>query len=1427
MGERALVEDLVAQIAAGQVVAVVGAGVSISASGGAPAASWTGLLTSGVDRCEQVVRGLPPRWGGRVRDEICSGDLDDLLSAAEKVTSKLGGREAGEYRLWLRETVGQLELRDPAVPEALAGLGIPLVTTNYDGLLEQVTGLDPVTWRDGPRVQRILRGDEAGIVHLHGHWSQPESVVLGIRSYEDVLRDGAAQALLRALATFRSFLLVGFGAGLDDPNFAALRSWMAGVHAGSEYRHYRLVLDGDVEAVRAGHDARERIIVVACGARHEDLAGFLRGLGTRAPARVRRVGPAAGGAAERRYRELALRAFDIVDLANLPENDRHLATRELELRRLYVALQVEVEVPAEAGLEEAQLFALEERRFGRLLRSRTDGRRRVPVGQRLDSARRLVVLGDPGAGKTTLLRWLATAYLLRLGQDSDLAELPDAASLPDHDWLPVLVRCRDLGQAHADGSVGDALRHSLHKLELAPDECDAVLDAVRRRLEAGTALVLVDGLDEIADPTLRARFCRQLEQFHVAYPQAPMVVTSRIVGYRELGARIGRGFEHVVLSDLTRQEKDGFAVRWCALTELPERRAEAEAGLIRDLHSSPRIEELTGNPMLLTTMALVRRRVGKLPNRRVSLYEKAVEVLLNWRAEVDEPLDDDEALPQLHYLAYAMCDRGVQQLRHDQVVGLLGDLRREYPHLWPVARRDPEDFLRLLERRTGIVVESGEVRHDGRLIPVYEFRHLTFQEYLAGLALVCGHIPGRRDGGLDERVAPLAGRISAPETGEAAVAESWREPLRLCLAACNHDDVDGALLAVLLPAEGEDAAATARARAVQAARCLADEPNVTEGVAESVLQALVRHIGGEDGRDGAGTTLDTAVRELAASDLWARPLERRLCDEFQSRPPAARTTVAAVHGLVTDVLLPDDDTALADWLRAQVARLTSHDDAEAIAAALGVCRAADRQPFALHPVPEAGPVLMGALDRAGPVAHAAALALERLVSPYYVGSWMTTLDLRQLLAHLDDPSVDAGALAGIVSILGKRDFVLAAPMLVRHLSHPDADVGREAAVALGELGDHRAAEPLLTLLAGSDTTLWEAWALGLLSEHRAFEVLRERLGDPDAEMRQAVVGAFRQLGDVRAVEPLLGLLGDPDADVRGQAAVALGGLGDVRAVEPLLRLLNTDAAVRGRAPWVLGWLGDLRAVEPLLELLGNADPVMRWNAAEALGRLGDHRAVEPLLKLLSDDVAGVRWRTAVALGWLGDVRVVEPLVELLDDVNVTVRWCAAEVLGGLGDVRVVEPLVELLGDIDAKARGPAAGALGDLGDGRAVEPLLEGLIDADPLVRGWAAVALGGLGDGRALDPLLELLGDPNGRVRLAVARAVGKLGGDREVVALLERLTDLDDLVRAAVAAALGALGDARAVEPLLARLDDTEVDVRAAVAAALGRLGDRRAVE
>jgi hypothetical protein len=525
-----------------------------------------------------------------------------------------------------------------------------------------------------------------------------------------------------------------------------------------------------------------------------------------------------------RYCENALAAWDIIDLSNLPEGDIQIATQKLLLRQLYMPLRLTVEVSRERGADDTAFAQLEGRREARRLweagrsvlgeATLPDGEERSSVGERLGAARRLTVLGDPGGGKTTMMRWMATAYLLRYKGDTAWRQIPDTETLPEKHWIPVLIRCRDLGEDDLCHSFTDFLTQHLRKSELKPDEADVMRAVILDSIARGEALLLVDGLDEITNPNVRMMFCQELERTAARYPDAPIVVTSRIVGYRDMPYRMGSGFEHGVIAELTRPDKDLFAQRWVDVTEQHQpgdEKVKRAKDLLDALHSSDRIERLTGNPMLLTTLALVKRKVGKLPNRRTKLYAEAVSVLLNWNPRYYAAIDEDEAIPQLEYLAYEMCRRGVQSLTEDEVLDLLDKVRHEYPNIRAIRRRESHVFLQLLEARSSILIKSGGqwLKRQPEEKPVWEFRHLTFQEYLAARALLDGRYPGRdRTKTLAEQVAPLAGSVQEarhrphPEP-EFEVAESWQEALRLLVADCRDDDVDDVLYAIATPRPGE------------------------------------------------------------------------------------------------------------------------------------------------------------------------------------------------------------------------------------------------------------------------------------------------------------------------------------------------------------------------------------------------------------------------------------------------------------------------------------------------------------------------------------------------------------------------------------------------------------------------------------------------
>ena len=942
--------------------------------------------------------------------------------------------------------------------------------------------------------------------------------------------------------------------------------------------------------------------------------------------------------AEERYRALLLETCDIVNLANLPELNPELAQRQLELRRLYVPLRVWIGVEAGEYIDgEIEWGTNWKQHLEKEIKGRK--RQRLPVGERLAKAKRLVVLGGPGAGKSTLTRWIATAYLLRLKCDPDLQDLPDVKSLPDEDWLPIIVRCRDLDQSCISGNLDDILSHTLRKAELTEAEASALLQVFKQRLNDGTALLMLDGLDEISESRTRASFCQHLEKIHVAYPHAPIIATSRIVGYRDMGYRLGGGFEHVTLADLDREEKDDFAHRWCNLIELPERRDDAARELIHDIHSSDRIERMTGNPMLLTTMALVKRKVGKLPSHRAHLYGEAVQVLLNWRSEVDEPLDQLEAIPQLEYIAYNMCDRGVQQLRRDEILELIAQMRIQYPHVHQARNHTSEEFLHLLEARTGLLVEAGRPLHLGMYMPVYEFRHLTFQEFLAATALVNDRFPGRdATRSLADNVAPLAGRTEERTNfprrrarsltwmlpGEVSVVENWREALRLCASICRDSEVDGVVRGILIPLAGEPET-TQRARAILAALCVADEPNVSEETVKEVFRTFASQVKEGDGSGFANTNASTAAIELSVT-RWASLLCSSLVEEFSQRDSKNRGYAGSLCGMVGAESAPRDPSEMEAWLNKQIDLISKRDEHEATMAALTLMhlvwkRNVSRKGIVIQDLqaPRLVEALVSRLSGSAPMTHAAAWTLSWLNRVFI---WRPEpKHIERILAFIGKLDADPEAIRYLAWITGHEKIDAAVEPLLAWLDDPNSALGRDVTMALGSIGSERAVEPLITKLddpeAGVRGTAAEA--LGSIGSERAVEPLITKLDDPEADVRGAAAEALGSIGSERAVEPLIDKLDDPEADVRGAAAEALGSIGSERAVEPLIaKLDDPEADVRGAAAEALGSIDSERAVEPLIAKLNDPRIEISVAVAEALGRIGSEHAVELLFANLED-----------------------------------------------------------------------------------------------------------------------------------------------------------------------------------------------------------------
>jgi hypothetical protein len=267
----------------GSVVVVTGSGVSVQASSGmsngrGAAASWKGLLRLAVE-CVDRQRKRPLRWNAAPLLAKLASDVvstSDLLSVASTVEAAL--RKADAFRTFLDETIGQLEPAAPQVLHAVGQLGVPIATTNYDGLIEQTHELQPLTWQHPAYVDEWLKGTQPGVLHLHGHFRAVDSVVLGRESYKKTISDGHAQNVLRSLFQQRTLLFVGMGGGLDDPNFGALLDWAIDARLPTDCFHVLLLREMDAAKAHARYSIETGIRVLSYGSEYSDLVPYLRSL---------------------------------------------------------------------------------------------------------------------------------------------------------------------------------------------------------------------------------------------------------------------------------------------------------------------------------------------------------------------------------------------------------------------------------------------------------------------------------------------------------------------------------------------------------------------------------------------------------------------------------------------------------------------------------------------------------------------------------------------------------------------------------------------------------------------------------------------------------------------------------------------------------------------------------------------------------------------------------------------------------------------------------------------------------------------------------------------------------------------------------------------------------------------------------------------
>ncbi len=274
-------------------------------------------------------------------------------------------------------------------------------------------------------------------------------------------------------------------------------------------------------------------------------------------------------------------------------------------------------------------------------------------------------------------------------------------------------------------------------------------DRLLQELENGHCLVLIDGLDEVANDQTRRQVAEHITTFVAHYSPDKstakrynrFIITSRIVGYE---ANKFSDYTHYTLQDLDDEQIEDFLSHWCPVVEryrmqsaqsskklsLDQQAQANKEGRVhyqrlRDaLIQNPGIKNLAINPLMLTLLALLQQSGRTLPHRRIELYQIVTRTLLdNWNQQTGRRAfpPDEIALAEemLNCLAYEMHSSDLL-LTEAKVKEIACQTMTAFYKVTPNDDKI-DQFIDTIRQSSGLFVEGGQ--------GLFCFMHRTFQEY--------------------------------------------------------------------------------------------------------------------------------------------------------------------------------------------------------------------------------------------------------------------------------------------------------------------------------------------------------------------------------------------------------------------------------------------------------------------------------------------------------------------------------------------------------------------------------------------------------------------------------------------------------------------------------------------------------------------------
>lgn len=397
----------------------------------------------------------------------------------------------------------------------------------------------------------------------------------------------------------------------------------------------------------------------------------------------------------------------------------------------------------------------------------------------------LVILGDPGSGKSTLLQYLAVKW----------ATLP-IKELPSHP-ITLLIELQKYIQDFTNNNGCNNFLDFIHQGSNWVCHLDRI--ALDKKLQKGEVRILFDGLDEVFDPQLRETVITQIHNFTQTYDKVKVVLTSRIIGYKPRQLKDAE-FHHFMLQDLNATQIEDFLKKWHDLTYNEaiesQKKQDRKQRIGKAIKESSAIQQLAGNPLLLTMMAILNRNQD-LPRDRAKLYERSSELLL-YQWDVEGKLLEHPELKNvdIDYTDKQAMLRDIAHFMQATEKGLTGNLISQkdleaviIKYLKTIDVIQPRKVARLmidqLRTRNFILCDVGS--------NYYAFVHRTFLEYFCAWSYIWQ---------FKETQTVLIEDMKTEVYGKHWRDESWHEVLRL-IAGMLEPKFVGEIIEYLTKQDGE------------------------------------------------------------------------------------------------------------------------------------------------------------------------------------------------------------------------------------------------------------------------------------------------------------------------------------------------------------------------------------------------------------------------------------------------------------------------------------------------------------------------------------------------------------------------------------------------------------------------------------------------